>query len=1481
MSAPANVECSKCGAGNRPQAKFCGKCGGPLVVEIACPECGARNPGGQRFCDECGTELSARSVPAQPTGPPVPKTLADGRYTLGRLLGEGAGKRVYLAMDTRLQREVAAAVFKTGGSDDTGMRRARREAEAMAKLGEHPNIVNVYDFGEEQGQLYLISQYMAGGDLYGVLSDALDHRLAVEEVVRIGQDVASGLAHAHAQGVVHRDVKPQNVWLAPDGTAKIGDFGLAVAEGATRVTAVGTVIGTVAYMPPEQALGRGSDARSDIYSLGALLYELLCGVIPFAGESAAAIVSQHVSTAPVAPSGHRTGVPAALDQLLLRMLAKSPEARPQQAAEVRDGLRAIAAAVAGGDSANQDMAALDRITDSTFLGRERETHELRAAIDDTIGRRGRTVLISGESGIGKTRLASEAAAYAALRGAQVLWGRSYSGAGAPAYWPWVQVIRDYARCHDAETVASDLGSGAFEIAQIVSEIRERMPEIPESPPLDAEQARFRLFDSVSRFLIGASDRQPLAIFLEDLQQADQPSLMLLAFVVRELSHSRVFVLGTYRDDELAGDHYLNEVLTGLSKERGYARIKLRGLSDPHVKAMLEAVLQQPLERRDELALAGAVCRESEGNPYFTEEIVRHLIDSEVLDWRDGRWVVNIRDGGELGIPRGVHEVVSRRLEKLPAETLELLSTAAVIGREFDLPVLTHVSGLEVDAVMVRMQPALEGAIVRQADGEPGRYAFAHGATRDALYDDLPTRRRSQLHIAAGEAIEELYEDRIESHLSAIAFHFAKAAPYGDAAKAADYAWWAGERAAATYAYEDAVSLYATALRLFDTISEVVPQRRCDLLLALGDARWRAGDAEGARKTFGEAATIARELALNDHYARAALGYAGGPGGFSIADRADEQLLAMLDESLEVLPARDSALRVTLLARLALELRCKGALAEADQASAQAIEMAERVGDTKILLLAMHSRQWSTLGPDRTEEAVASGEETARLARIVGDRDMEFEGHQLRLIALAQLGDFRAVDEEIATCDRLANELHQPRYLWQTAVFRTMRALMQGRCKESERLAATALSIGQRAEREVAAVVFGAHSFLTKLADGSLDQLRDAGREAAARYGQAWPSAYVWLLTEIGQLDEARARFAELAADGFEALRRGSDWLTSMCVLSIASIAIGDPHAASALYELMAPYEDRCTLFLAGAGCLGSNHAFLGFAAAAAGRRQDAVHHFELALARNAEIGCDYVTPRVCYEYARTLLCTSEPADREKAMGLIEQGNAVAQRNGMRVEVDRLQRLRREQKEIREQKPPPGWSMIDDVAESVEADRPDLSKAAAPDGTVTIMFSDIEGSTVLAEQLGDERWLKLLHRHNAVIRRQLAAHSGFEVKSQGDGFMVAFASASSALRCAIGIQRDLAAYRDESGTQVLRVRIGLHAGEVIREQEDFFGHTVILAARIGAKADGNGILVSAVLRGLVAGSHEFQFGETREEQLKGLRDPQRVYEVCWE
>jgi serine/threonine protein kinase len=192
---------------------------------------------------------------------------------------------VYLARDTRLEREVALSIIKADGLDDAGRMRVRREAQAMARLGDHPNVGTVHDIVEEDGQLYIVSEYMAGGDLDQVLDEAADkRRLAIGEAVRIATELCCALEHAHAHGVVHRDVKPGNVWLSRDGAVKLGDFGLAVSTDRTRLTHEGMMVGTAAYMAPEQALGRAADARSDLYALGATLYEMLTGRPPLPGR---------------------------------------------------------------------------------------------------------------------------------------------------------------------------------------------------------------------------------------------------------------------------------------------------------------------------------------------------------------------------------------------------------------------------------------------------------------------------------------------------------------------------------------------------------------------------------------------------------------------------------------------------------------------------------------------------------------------------------------------------------------------------------------------------------------------------------------------------------------------------------------------------------------------------------------------------------------------------------------------------------------------------------------------------------------------------------------------------------------------------------------------------------------------------------------------------------------------------------------------
>lgn len=304
---------------------------------------------------------------------------------------------------------------------------------------------------------------------------------------------------------------------------------------------------------------------------------------------------------------------------------------------------------------------------------------------------------------------------------------------------------------------------------------------------------------------------------------------------------------------------------------------------------------------------------------------------------------------------------------------------------------------------------------------------------------------------------------------------------------------------------------------------------------------------------------------------------------------------------------------------------------------------------------------------------------------------------------------------------------------------------------------------------------------------------------------------------------------------------------------------------------------RCTPILTGAAFLGSNHTFLGHLAFAAGRLDAAIDHFEQALAVNARIGAVLVSPRVSGQLARALVARGRGGDAERAEGLVQEALEQAHELGMAGEVERLLAIKLTRQglvdvDVR--------TSIDHIASSVQDERPDLTPAAAPDGTVTIMFSEIVDSGPLTERLGDHEWLALLKRHNKLVRRELGRHGGYEVKSQSDGFMVAFASARRAIECAIAIQRALGGHRGAHAGEPLRVRIGLHTGESLRAEEDFFGRNVILAARIAGRAAGDEILVSSLLRELVASSGEFVFGPARELDLKGLSGTYRVFDVAW-
>ena len=1435
---------------------------------MVCPSCGNRNREGARFCDGCGASLDQPTAPERAHEPTadVPDSVADGRYRVREFLGERGRKRVYLARDTAADRDVALAVFETEGADEAVLATSRRETQAMRRLGEHAHLVTIHDAGEDDGRPYIASAYMPGGDVESLLHAASDGRLPVERAIEIAIDVCRALEHAHACGVVHRDLKPANVWLAEDGRARLGDFGLAATDRRSRAAIEGMLVGTVAYLPPEQALGRPADQRSDLYSLGALLYEMLTGQPPFPGDDAVAIITQHLNAAPVPPSRHAAEVPAALDRIVLRLLAKSPDERPGSAAAVRRELERIAAGTDAeqGDVEAEDENPLDRLAGGVFVGRERELADLKDGLDEVLGGRGRLLLLVGEPGIGKTRTAEELATYARVRGAKVHWGHSHEEEGAPAYWPWAQAIRSYVREADPVALAWELGQGAGDVAQLVPEVRDRLGDVPDPPALDPDEARFRLFDSIATFLASAARSRPLVLVLDDLHWADEPSLLLLRFVARQVRDSGLLVVGTYRDVELGRHHPLARTLAELAQVEGSRRVPLRGLDTESVERYIEMTAgMEPPE-----GLAAAVHEQTEGNPFFLSEVVRLMTSEGSLEGHAaGRW--------DVSIPQGVREVVGRRLDRMSPEVNEVLTMAAAVGREFELGVLERLDGKSREEVSAAIDEATDSQVVSESGRGGDRFAFSHALVRETLYAELTGPRRIEVHRRIGEALEQLHGADPDPPVAELARHFIEAAPAGESAKAISYAERAAGQAAERFAHEDAAAHYERALEVLDYAVDADLARRLGLLLELGEAQRRAGRFVPARTTFEHAAEIARELGDAQSLARAALGV----GALSEAGGVDEAILALLREALDAVGAEDTALRVELLGAVGTELVWRDPQGEAAAVGREAVEMARRLGDPGTLASALAGQTFLlATTPDAPRRQLANSEELIELAERAGSRELAVRGHVYRLVALLGLGDVTEADIELDAYARSAEELRQPQHLWHVPLLRGMRAAMEGRFADAERLADEARRGGERAQEPLSAQLYALQMAVLRRHQGRMEESIPAVREMAERYPaiRAWRLALVSFLADAGRGEEMRAEYDRLAANDFDDIPLDGQWLTAVTRIADACAHLGDAERAAVLYDKLLPFADLAVVAGRAASVNGPVALYLGRLALTMGRAGDAVDHLERAVAMATRMGDRPFAAEASMSLAAALLERGASGDRQRALELLGRCLEAGQEMGMKLIIERALALRLEAQGLASIDV---TTSIDSVISAVESERPDIRSFAAPDGTVTILFSDIENSTLMTERLGDERWLEVLRAHNAVFRRHVRSHGGYEVKNQGDGFMLVFPDPHRAVECAAAIQRALAE-QELAESETVRVRMGLHAGAAIREEGDFFGRSVILAARIAAHAQGGEILISSALKEL-ADECDVSFGGRRELELKGLSGTHEVFRASWE
>ncbi len=726
--------------------------------------------------------------------PPLPAAFVNGRYRVLRFLGEGGRKRVYLAKDERLGREIAFGVIKTQGLDGQGRERVEREAQAMARLGSHPNLVGIHDIGDDHGDIYMVQEFMGGGDIAALLHEAAG-TLSVERALALAIDTCHGLEFIHKAGLIHRDLKPANIFLSEDGAAKVGDFGLAMAMDLSRITQHGTFIGTVAYMAPEQAVGGDVSIRSDLYALGCVLYEMVTGRPPFIGDGPTAVISQHLNTSPVAPSWHRAECPPSLERVILSLLEKDPAKRPENAA-------AAAALLASVDLSEQPAVhsaghALERIARGVFVGRESELQRIRAAFDDSLNGRGSLVMLVGEPGIGKTRATQEVETYARMRGARVLWGRAHEASGAPSYWLWKQI----GNAHAQFVPPADL-AGSIDPSQ-VAELRRMFPalqgaDVPANE--DAGSAQFRLYDAFTAFLRAGSELAPLVLVLDDLHWADKPSLLLLEYLARELSHLRILVIATYRDTDLVRTHPLSEALASLNREAGFLRIPLRGLSREEVGAYIRATANTAPPPR----LVARIYEETEGNPFFLSEVVNLMAQEGTL---------SDDSVSDIAIPDGVKEALGRRLDRVSEDDqrappdcrrrrprVHLRHPPADERRDSD------------DALLASIEEAVEARVIEEMD-RPGRYRFTHALMQETLLGELTTTRRVRIHGMVGDALEKRWGAAAEERPTRLAEHFVEAAMLSPdyAGRAIKYAMLAAKAAEAETGWAEAARWYERCL----------------------------------------------------------------------------------------------------------------------------------------------------------------------------------------------------------------------------------------------------------------------------------------------------------------------------------------------------------------------------------------------------------------------------------------------------------------------------------------------------------------------------------------------------------------------------------------------------------------------------------------------------------------------------------------------
>jgi tetratricopeptide (TPR) repeat protein len=751
----------------------------------------------------------------------------------------------------------------------------------------------------------------------------------------------------------------------------------------------------------------------------------------------------------------------------------------------------------------------------------------------------------------------------------VLVGRCWEASGAPPFWPWMQSLRGY----EGETPPELRG---------------------ESVAVDSDSARFRLFDATAELLRTASRKQPMLLFLDDLHAADEPSLLLLEFLARELGSMRVLVVGACRDVDPIPGRPVAAMLAAVTREPVTARLTLRGLSEGDVAEYI-ALAAGELASAE---LIAALHEETDGNPLFLSETVRLLAVE-----------------GRIAIPPSLRDVIARRLTHLSDECNSVLELASILGREFALDVLARMRG---EDVLEQLDEAMSAKVVADVPGVSGRLRFAHVLIRDTLYEELTTARRILLHRLAAENLEQLDAEPAE-----LAHHWVAGQEF---AKGVEFARRAGDRALALLAYEEAARLYDVALSARPDEPE-----RCELLIARGEAQARSGDTSLAKESFVGAAEIARRLGLSRELARSAVGYGGRIVWVRAGD--DPCLVPMLEQALAALPDGEHELRARVLARLAGALRDEPSRDRREALAAEAVAIARQSSDPTVLAYTLDAYGYAILGPDTLAQCLAIARTLGDEAELARDKERVVAGHMLAIMALAPLGQIAATWVELEAAAQHAGELGQRPQVSQAQGIRAMLALAEGRLAEGEALSADRYELGRRALREESVAIHRCHRHSLHDFRGTIAEVEAEIDELAALFPArpVFRCVLAQVHARVGNVELARLALSELPA----ALPFDQEWLYAMSLLAETAALVQDGDAAAVLYRMLLPWRELNAVDVA-EGCRGAVSRYLGLLAATVGRPREAAEHFEHAIRTNERMGFRPWLARAQHDYARLL-----------------------------------------------------------------------------------------------------------------------------------------------------------------------------------------------------------------------------------------------------